>query len=99
MSVEYTSNFGLGYKIPEIIDCDNISDFLTDITDGTNYKMITFGDFYSGDISYCVVFKDTFNEIMNDLQKNIDELSDFLIITHNINLESEIGIVGGLEIS
>tara|TARA_R110000764_G_scaffold236092_1_gene330980 strand:- start:438 stop:752 length:315 start_codon:yes stop_codon:yes gene_type:complete len=104
MSVDYNSNYGIGYKAcesEEISDEEELEDGLIDYLyneAGDNFDSFEVGSAWSGDIdgTYLII-KDPIKNGL-DLTEAKTEI-DAEIKRLKLDVESEFGVVGGLYIS
>lgn len=105
MSVDYSANFGIGYKIKkasEEILADYWEDMgvyvhsiLQDFVDGVSY--ITYGSSYEDDgVQYAIIVDEPFADGL-DLT-HIKACLDDIIDSSDLERDSEFGLVGGLGI-
>ena len=101
MSVDYSANFGIGYKLKQYMPgaTETFADTLHDICEGTTYKLITSGDDYSESATdYYLVFRQ--DPFLNTLDLiGYKAAMDEFIEKHSITTCSAFGVCGGLLIS
>lgn len=100
MGVDYSANFGVGFRIKADIDENdelNVIDYLEELIDVSKYNWFEVGDGnYTGkDNDYYVVLDDI--KPINTLEDRIEELREHLLSEHFI-IEEDWDLVGGLEI-
>ena len=102
MGVDYSANYGIGYKVNfgelQKMDIDDPSDHLYEITyDDQRYAYFQVGSgCYTGEENehYIVLKKPELFDL-----KNLKDDLDFFLKRHKIKADGEFGLHGGLEIS
>lgn len=102
MSVQYESNFGIGFTVTVSND-EMLSDFDDDIFGCIEYvirsrsdlRVLDFQKRFGCGIEYAIVYDKTFKEIAISANEHEDNLLEFCK-EHELTVLGEFGLVGGL---
>ena len=101
MGVDYSANFGIGFKIKADIDENDelhITEYLDELIDKSKYSWFEVGEaaYIGGENEYYVVLDEI--KPIDTLEKRVEELKQHLLSEKFVIDSEEFDLVGGLHV-